>query len=628
MIQSDPHVTLPALILQSVCIGILLIGCLLFLFIFTRSRQRLHLAVLLIGLFSLVHVGCDIMIILSAWTREPFLGMMFHSAQAFSSLYYIFGLPFLLSNLLEVNLPWNRINRVFVYSGSVFALAIALIALLNPDLYVSLTIHRDTWLINAWDYGRGQTGILYMLRDVWIMALFVYTFVSLFLDIKLNKSHRYTLLPLIGIFLAMVGAVDDIYYVYTRSRFTLFPQVYYSRFSLGLTLFIILTMIAIIIKFIDQARDVEKASKIESLGIFAGGIAHDFNNLLTAIVGNLSMAKILASREDDLHGILTDAEKATLRARSLTRQLLTFSKGGVPIKRTTSIRDLLTDTVNFILSGSHIKSDFSFSADLWDVDIDEDQMSQVINNLIINAMQSMPHGGKISISACNREVLDADDPDLEAGRYVNITITDQGQGIPEKMLKNIFDPYFTTKEMGSGLGLAVSYSIIKKHAGHITVSSKEGSGTTFRLFLPSSRERQDAVEKKIVNEEVSLSGRVLFMDDEEIIRITGKKMLTHIGFDVVCTKDGDETFEVYRREKENGRPFDLVIMDLTIPGGMGGREAIGRLRQYNPDVVAVASSGYSNDPVLARFTEYGFSERLTKPYQYEEMKAVLTRVLS
>ncbi len=588
----------------------------------------MHLAVLLIGLISLIHVGCDVTIVLSAWAGNPYLGMTFHSIQAFSSLYFFFGLPFLLDNLLEVNLVWSRINRVFVYAGSVFAVGIAVFSLLNPDLYVSLSIHRDTWLVNAWDYGRGKTGILYMVRDVWVMILLVYTMISLLVDIMLNKSHRYTLLPLIGIALAILGAVDDTFYVYTRSRFTLFPQVYYSRFSIGLTLFIILTMIAIIIKFIDQARDVEKASKIESLGIFAGGIAHDFNNLLTAIIGNLSMAKILAKNKSEIHEILSDAEKASLRARSLTRQLLTFSKGGVPIKQTTSIKDLLTDTVNFILSGSHIKSDFSFSAGLWDVDIDEDQISQVINNLVINAMQSMPHGGRISISACNREILDDDEIDLRKGRFVIITITDTGQGIPEKILKNIFDPYFTTREMGSGLGLAVSYSIIKKHAGHIAVNSKKGTGTTFRLFLPASHKRQGIVENKNEKKTVSFSGRVLFMDDEEIIRILGKKMFSHLGFDVVCTGDGDETFEVYRREKEKGRPFDIIIMDLTIPGGMGGKETIGRLRQYDPDVVAVASSGYSNDPVLDRYEEYGFADRLVKPYQYEEIKAVIKRVFS
>jgi signal transduction histidine kinase/ActR/RegA family two-component response regulator len=625
----DPNLTLPAMILQSFYSGILIIGCLFFVFLFIRTGRKLHLSILLIGLAGLVFVVSDIMVLLAAWISNASFGRVFHAIQAFVSLYFIFGLPFMVEHLLEMNNKLYQWNRFYRNIGIIIAIGFLIAGIAFPDLYVSLTEHRGSWLENPWHYGRGVTGILYTLRDAWIINLFIFTFVSLLVDMRINRSYRYTILPLVGIILAMMGGVDDIIYVYKRIRLTPFPDVYYSRYATGLTLFIVLTMIAVIIKVIDQARDMEKASKIKSLGVFAGGIAHDFNNLLTGILGNISLANKMIESESQVSAILTDAEKATLRAKGLTQQLLTFARGGVPIKQRASIREFLTDSVNFVLRGSRVKGEFSFAHDLWDVEIDEDQMNQVINNLVINAVQAMPNGGKITITAGNRIITAQNNERLKKGNYVVVSIIDDGTGIPERQLKNIFDPYFTTKETGSGLGLAVCYSIIKKHAGHIDVDSKPGSGTTFTLYLPASKKGKTVkIKDDAENATITFSGRVLLMDDEDIIRRVGSRMLEELGFEVLAVQDGSEALEAYTREEEAGRAFRLVILDLTIPGGMDGRKALEQIRERYPEVRAIASSGYSNDPVLARFQDYGFSGKLTKPYRIDDLRDAVLRVLS
>jgi PAS domain S-box-containing protein len=370
-----------------------------------------------------------------------------------------------------------------------------------------------------------------------------------------------------------------------------------------------------------------KMEKLESLGQLAGGLAHDFNNLLTSIVGNVSLAKMFAEQGEDVMEILTEAEHASSRARDLTHQLLTFSKGGAPIKKTESIAALVRESSTFALRGSNVRFDLSISRDLWSAEVDQGQISQVIHNLVINAQQSMPEGGLIRITCENIRLGEADHIPLEQGRYIRISITDQGHGIPEERLAKIFDPYFTTKQKGSGLGLATAYSIIQRHNGFITANSQIGEGATFTIYLPASHEKP--ITRKEWEEEVLHGhGRILVMDDEEMVRAISARMLSSLGYETELAKDGEEAIDLYRDALESGNPFDAVIMDLTIPGGMGGKEAIKRLRDFDGDVVAIVSSGYSTDPIMSEYEKYGFRGVMAKPYKLKEMSRILHDLLT
>ncbi|NMC73554.1 MAG: PAS domain S-box protein, partial [Geobacteraceae bacterium] len=368
-----------------------------------------------------------------------------------------------------------------------------------------------------------------------------------------------------------------------------------------------------------------KSQKLESIGVLAGGIAHDFNNLLTAILGNISLAKMYVSEGDKVHQKLVEAEKASLRARDLTQQLLTFSRGGAPVKKTAAVTDIIRDSVAFTLSGSRATYRFSMADDLWPVEVDEGQMSQVINNLILNADQAMPSGGVIEVGCSNLTVGADSLLPLRSGRYVVITITDEGIGIPEEALPRIFDPYFSTKKDGKGLGLATVYSIIRNHDGHITVQSTPGAGTTFTIYLPASG--GGAIQAD-TEETADHTGKatVLVMDDEENIREVAGEMLKFIGYDVEFAGNGEEAVTLYRNAWESGEPFVAVLMDLTIPGGMGGKEAVRMLQDIDPGVKAIVSSGYSNDPILADYRSYGFSGIITKPYKLGDLKKMLATV--
>lgn len=369
-----------------------------------------------------------------------------------------------------------------------------------------------------------------------------------------------------------------------------------------------------------------KADKLESVGILAGGIAHDFNNILGAIVGNVSLAKMFAREDDRIQERLEEAEKAGIRAKDLTYQLLTFSKGGAPVKRATSVWEIIKESADFALRGSNVRCDFNVAENKWLIEGDAGQISQVINNIIINAKQAMPTGGAIHASLNNITLSGAYDLPLQPGKYIKISIQDHGTGIPKEHLQKVFDPYFTTKQSGSGLGLATCYSIISKHDGYIDVESELGAGTTFHIYLPASEkepEATDCFQKNSLNGK----GKILLMDDEQIIRDVAEQMLAHLGYTVASTKDGLEAIEVFREAMEAGKAFDGVILDLTIPGGMGGVDAIEKLKEVDPSIKAIASSGYSNDPVMADFKKYGFTGVIAKPYRIAELAKVVAEAI-
>ncbi len=373
-----------------------------------------------------------------------------------------------------------------------------------------------------------------------------------------------------------------------------------------------------------------KASKLESVGVLAGGIAHDFNNILTVVLGNVSLAKTLASEKSELQQILADAEKACLKAKDLTQQFLTFSKGGEPVKEIVPIAGVVRESVDFALRGSNIKCEFRLPEDLWPVELDERQFGQVLHNLIINADQAMPEGGTVWVEGEN--LVATNNQPLPAGsdKYVKLTIRDQGIGIPEEHLHKIFDPYFTTKQKGSGLGLATAYSIVKNHGGLLTVESRLGEGTAFYIYLPAFPERTPREVRRSNHQKQTIAGtaqgRVLLMDDEPAIRSSVRRMLQRIGYEVVVAENGAEAIRCYSEAVEAGQPFDAVLLDLTIPGGMGGKETIQRLREVDRDVRAIVSSGYSNDPIMAEFENYGFKGVIAKPYEFDTLRRVLTQV--
>lgn len=376
-------------------------------------------------------------------------------------------------------------------------------------------------------------------------------------------------------------------------------------------------------------EELHKAQKIESLGVLAGGIAHDFNNLLTAILGNISLAKMYLHSPEKTNSYLENTEQATLRAKGLTQQLLTFSKGGAPIKRTTTISALITESTTFVLRGSNVNCEYDFPKDLWSVEVDEGQLSQVSHNLVINASQAMEGGGTITIRGKNKVIPNDTESSLAPGKYVELQFSDQGCGIPEEHLSKIFDPYFSSKKSGSGLGLAISYSIIKNHDGLIQVHSRVDTGTTFSIYLPAFSLGKDIQSTYSDNKTTSPSilGRVLIMDDEALVREMLMEILTHLGCESVAASNGHETITLYTQAQENNTPFDLLIMDLTIPGSMGGLETLEKLRVLDPDVQALVSSGYANDPVMANYSEYGFCGVLPKPFMVEELRKTLDECL-
>ncbi len=366
-----------------------------------------------------------------------------------------------------------------------------------------------------------------------------------------------------------------------------------------------------------------KAQKLESVGVFAGGIAHDFNNLLQAILGNISLAKMYINPEDKAYERLERTEKASMLAKNLTQQLLTFSKGGEPITTVTAIPELLEEATDFSLRGSKVKCRYQMAEDLLPVEVDKGQLSQVAQNLAINASQAMPEGGILTIKATNITIADHDIYNLPAGPYIKVTFQDQGSGISKENIAKIFDPYFSSKKTGSGLGLTISYSIINNHGGLLTADSSPGQGATFTIYLPAAK--KTSVAKHTIEEPTALpTGRILILDDDEIVLDVLKEMLNALGCPNDEAMDSQEAITLYSNAMTNGKPYSGVIMDLTIPGGLGGKETLDKLKEIDPEVKAIVSSGYANDPIMANFKKHGFCGVVPKPYKVEDLRKALS----
>ena len=371
-----------------------------------------------------------------------------------------------------------------------------------------------------------------------------------------------------------------------------------------------------------------KVQKLESLGILAGGIAHDFNNILTAIIGNISLARWVVGEKHEISDRLAECEKAASRAAEITRQLLTFARGGEPEKVYVDIRKLVEEAVLFSLHGSNCREAFEFDEELWPLVADAGQLHQVLNNLVLNAIQAMPDGGLISVKTNNVVITPTENPALQPGRYVRISITDQGSGIPHENLGKIFDPYFTTKDRGTGLGLTSAYSIVRRHEGMMQVESVPGNGATFEILLPAAPGiTEDSLPEKFEGRTRSDSKRILVMDDEEMIRSLTERILSRLGYQAVTCADGAEALRLYQDSMKSNEPFSAVILDMTVPGGMGGRETAQRIRALDKEAVLIISSGYSTESLVGKSGENVFNASIKKPYNLAQFARIIEKEL-
>ncbi len=374
-------------------------------------------------------------------------------------------------------------------------------------------------------------------------------------------------------------------------------------------------------------REISDMQRVESLGQLAGGIAHDFNNMLTGIMANISLLERRCGGDPDTRDILKDTLVAAAEAKSLTANLLSFSKGGKPVKREICLEKVLREIFTLSTRGSSAATELEIDKELWSVDGDEPQLKQAVNNLLINALQAMPRGGTLRLSAANHGVELPPPALLPAGKYVKITVSDTGIGIPEEYLSHIFEPYFSTKKKGHGLGLSMAWSVVKNHGGHIAVASTPGKGSAFDIYLPATGRCLRAAQEKSAEIRRG-TGRILVLEDEEIVTGAVRRMLRELGYECEIVQDGRAALRRYAEEKAAGRPFDAVIMDLTIPGGMGGKDAVAELRKSDPSARVIASSGYSDDAAMADYASNGFDAVLPKPYKFEELAAALQKLLA
>ena len=604
---------MPPMLYLTICSGILLVGISMYTILYCFSRDRLHLATLLFGILGFVFVVSEICVLCCFVFQEYALGRQFHRVQALSTAWFIFAVPFMLMYLVELNTSWRKINRALIITAMAAVIGFTAAAFTYPDLFISQANYGRKLLHIGWDYARGRTGSLYMLKDAILAILMIYMVICIIIDLLRHSMYSYLLYTLAGIFIATLCAYYDYLYIYQGVTIVFLPHSYSSYFSPGITIFVSLSMIGTIIKFIGQTREIEKARKIESLGLLAGGIAHDFNNLLTTIIGNLSLARLSMDYHDKKLPLLLDAETASLRAKDLTRQLLTFSKGGVPAKELTSIRDILAETAMLVLRSTNVRSEFRIDDNLYPASVDRGQICQVVHNILLNAVEAMPGGGDIVITAKNIQRPKAAHGRHDTEKFIYISIRDNGPGIPKKAIDTIFDPYYTNKSDGSGLGLAISQAIVQSHEGRITVRSRPGEGAEFEIYLPAADGEPEPAGD---SDEQNGHGKILLIDDNEMILQIGRKMIETLGYEIDAYRNGADAVAAYRRARETGAPFDCVITDIGLVGGIAGDEVLRRLREIDPDVGVIGCTGYTGS---AHCVSAGFRAILHKPFTINDI---------
>lgn len=609
--------------LSALC-GILLVASGLYVGVFTFTRTTIYLSVALLGFTGYCFVGSETAVITCGLLGHPRVGMEFHRIQALAAAFFLFALPLYLGYLVNLGPGFKKVNRVITFAGAAIFAIMAAAAFASPEWFIGFA-DRPGAAEMPWRAGRGNPGHLYRLRDILITLVCLYSASAMAVDIKLHRRFNYVLYSLIGALFGIASGIVDFILAIREMPTGLFSIRIFSFFSLGIMVFILMSMFGVMKWFIDQNRMIDRMNRVESLGIMAGGIAHDFNNLLAGILGNASLMKEGSALDPGGRRLLSEIEKAALRAKSLSCQLLTFAQGGTPIRNTASLAQLVYDTVDFIMRGSNIKVRYDIARELGSISADENQISQVVQNIMINAKQAMPDGGVIDIMLDNC-TQSLNTVHLAAGEYVRLRVRDYGEGMRPEVLASVFDPYFTTKGAGTGLGLAISLSIVKQHGGWIDADSWPGKGSEFTVMLPRAAGTPDRSPAETMTAGV-LAGRVLVMDDEEIICSLCCNMLAAMGLQCDTVQTGEEAVEAYRAAARSGRPYDAVIMDLTIKGGMGGREAVGKIIEFDPAVRAVVSSGYSDSNEMAHYRRYGFAAVIPKPYTFAELKNVMAQVL-
>ncbi len=441
-----------------------------------------------------------------------------------------------------------------------------------------------------------------------------------------NSAHQSTPQMRETVKKALAGEMafyEDVYTSITGGKTTFLRGIFSPVFP-GQSPTDVIATIEDITELKEHEKEQHKIEKLESLGVLAGGIAHDFNNILTGIMANISFARLFLDPDHKSGKFLAEAEKASKRAAELAQQLLTFARGGEPNKKVVSMQQLVEEAISLMLRGSNVRAIVDIPEAVDAVEADEGQISQVLNNIIINATQAMPGGGNLCITAQNVHLCEANPHGLAIGNYVQVTLQDEGCGISQEIQEKIFDPYFTTKIAGTGLGLASAYSIVVKHQGHITVDSLVGKGTTFTLYLPAiGRSYGEHLITTAQKKRPHQGGAILVMDDEEIIRDIATTMLTHLGYTVTTCTRGEESIELYQEALAAATPYRAVIVDLTIPGGLGGMEAAEQILAIAPTACLIVSSGYSNDPIMADYRNYGFSAAIAKPYTIGDFEEAL-----
>ncbi|NLV68501.1 MAG: response regulator [Spirochaetes bacterium] len=613
-------------ILLSFLWGITFIGTLMYIYLYINIRRRLFLAVTLFGLIGLTFAGSEILVIVLGSSGAVKAGLEFHRIEALSVLFFIPMCPFFLNEILDLGSKYKNLNTWIFRTGIALSVIFITAAFIRPELFLEFERHPE-FTVTPWNASRGVPGPLYDIRGLIVMFIGIYTIASIAADIILHGKLRYLGLILAGIVIAIIFGLTDIIMAAYEKHTGLFSVRVISYFCAGLTLFIILSMISVMRLFIDQGKEIENSRKIDSLGILAGGLAHDFNNILSGILGNITLLIDKAKQDDPGLESMMGIEYAAYRARALTQQLLTFSRGGSPIKETSHIMEIVEETVNFVLSGSKVRPRFKVQPNLKNVHVDAGQISQVIQNLVINALDAVNgEEGFIDITFENDKCRFPGTSDREPADCIKIEVRDYGCGISTRALPYIFDPYYTTKDRGSGLGLAICYSIIRKHDGNITVHSRPGEGTVMTVYLPAVDEQPDTAPSVEKRKDI-FKGDILVMDDDPVLRTTLERMLTHIGFSVTAVPDGASAVEAVKKSAESGKILDAVIMDLTVSGGMGGQKAAGLISAIVPGLPLVVASGYSDDPVMAHYGDYGFSARLIKPVSLDDLRLVMLEVL-